>query len=201
MKTGLAHAVHVLQRDLVENHPDDAVRLLERMTAPEVADVLSRQPASVTVPVWERLSPDIGMAAMDRLPDHQAADLLHHIDPTRTAAMLSMRDAETRERFLKRLPESEANELREILAYPPDSAGALMDPRVLLLRPDTTVRESLARIRTLRRRSMRLLFVVDADNHLQGQVDIQDIATAGATTRLEEIQRPVRAVVTAIAPR
>jgi magnesium transporter len=48
---------------------------------------------------------------------------------------------------------------------------------------------------------MRLLFVVDADNHLQGQVDIQDIATAGATTRLEEIQRPVRAVVTAIAPR
>ena len=201
MKTGLAHAVHVLQRDLVENHPDDAVRLLERMTAAEVADVLSRQPVSVTVPVWERLSPDIGMAALDRLPDHQAADLLHNIDPTRTAAMLSMRDPETRERFLKLLPEPEANELRGILAYPPDSAGALMDPRVLLLRPETTVRETLARIRSLRRRGMRLLFVVDAENHLQGQVDIQDIATAATTTRLEEIHRPVRAVVTAIAPR
>ena len=201
MKTGLAHAVHVLQRDLVENHPDDAVRLLERMTATEVADVLSGQPVSVTVPVWERLSPDIGMAALDRLPDHQAADLLHNIDPTRTAAMLSMRDPETRERFLKLLPEPEANELRGILAYPPDSAGALMDPRVLLLRPETTVRETLARIRSLRRRGMRLLFVVDAENHLQGQVDIQDIATAATTTRLEEIQRPVRAVVTAIAPR
>ena len=201
MKTGLAHAVHVLQRDLVENHPDDAVRLLERMTATEVADVLSRQPVSVTAPVWERLSPDIGMAALDRLPDHQAADLLHNIDPTRTAAMLSMRDPETRERFLKLLPEPEANELRGILAYPPDSAGALMDPRVLLLRPETTVRETLARIRSLRRRGMRLLFVVDAENHLQGQVDIQDIATAATTTRLEEIQRPVRAVVTAIAPR
>ena len=201
MKTGLAHAVHVLQRDLVENHPDDAVRLLERLTAPEVADVLSRQPTSVTVPVWERLSPDIGMAALDRLPEHQAGELLHNIDPTRTAAMLSMRDPETRERFLKLLPESEANELRGILAYPPDSAGALMDPRVLLLRPDTTVRETLARIRALRRRGMRLLFVVDADNHLQGQVDIQDIATAAATARLEEIQRPIRAVVTAIAPR
>jgi magnesium transporter len=201
MKPGLAHAVHVLQRDLVENHPDDAVRLLERMTAPEVAEVLSRQPTSVTAPVWERLSPDVGMAAMDRLPDHQAADLLHNIEPTRTAAMLSMRDPETRERFLKLLPESEANELREILAYPADSAGALMDPRVLLLRPDTTVRETLGRIRALHRRGMRLLFVVDAGNHLQGQVDIQDIATAAATTRLEEIQRPIRAVVTAIAPR
>jgi magnesium transporter len=76
-----------------------------------------------------------------------------------------------------------------------------MDPRVMLLRRDTTVREVLVRIRASRRRATRRLFVVDADNLLEGQVDIQDVATASATTRLEEIQRPVRAVVNAVAPR
>jgi magnesium transporter len=99
------------------------------------------------------------------------------------------------------LPDKEANELRTILAYPADSAGALMDPRVMLLRADTTVREALARIRALRRRATRRLFVVDSENRLEGQVDIQDVATASATTRLEEIQRPVRAVVNSVAPR
>jgi magnesium transporter len=201
MKPGLANAIHALQNDLLENHPVDAVQLLERLPPAEVADVLSRHPISLTASVWERLSPDIGMGAIDALPENRAVEVLRHIDPSRAAALLSMRDPELRERYLVRLPDAEAAELRAILAYPADSAGALMDPRLLQLRADTTVREALARIRTLRRRGMRVLFVVDSGNRLEGQVDIQDIATATAGTRLEEIQRPVQALVNAIAPR
>jgi magnesium transporter len=201
MKTGLDHAIQALQRDLIENHPDDAVLLLERLTPTEIADVLSRHPISVCVSVWERLSPDIGVRTLDEIAENQAIEVLRTMDPSRAAAMLSMRDQEGREKYLANLPQAQAEELRAILTHPPDSAGALMDPRVLLLRADTTVREALSRIRGLRRRGVRMLFVVDADNHLEGQVDIQDIATASAATRLEEIQRPVRAMVNAVAPR
>jgi magnesium transporter len=201
MKPGLDNAIKVLQRDLVENHPDDAVQLLERLPPAEVASVLSRQPISVTVSVWERLSPDIGVRALDALPEPQVAEVLRSINLSRAAAMLSMHDPDAREKYLARLPQAHAGELRAILVYPADSAGALMDPRVLLLRADTTVQEALSRIRLLRRRGVRMLFVVDVDNRLQGQVDIQDVATASSTTRLDEIQRPVRAVVNAVAPR
>lgn len=201
MKPELDNAIQTLQRDLVENHPDDAVQLLERLPPAKVAGVLSRHPISVTVSVWNRLSPDIGIQAIDALPETQMAPVLRNMDPSRSAAMLSMRDPQAQENYLTRLPQADADELRAILAYPADSAGALMDPRVLLLRADTTVREALARIRALRRRGMRMLFVVDADNHLKGQVDIQDIATATAATRLEEIQHPVLAMVNAVAPR
>jgi magnesium transporter len=201
MKPGLANAVNALQRDLVENHPDAAVDLLERQSPAEVAAILARYPVSVTVRVWERLAPDISSRAIQALSETQALDVLRRMDPTRVAAMLAMRDHEWREKYLGMLAEGERNEVSAILSYPPDSAGALMDPRVLLLRADTTVREALARIRALRRRGIRRLYVVDANNHLEGQVDIQDVATATSTTRLEEIQRPVRAVVNAVAPR
>ena len=201
MKQGLSNAVHALQGDLVENYPDDAARLLERQSPIEIAEILSRYPASTTAPVWERLSPDIAIRVLESLDEVQSLEVLRSIDPTRSAAMLAMRDEEIRNRFLALLPDKEANELRTILAYPADSAGALMDPRVMLLRSDTTVREVLARIRALRRRATRRLFVVDSENRLEGQVDIQDVATASATTRLEEIQRPVRAVVNSVAPR
>jgi magnesium transporter len=201
VKPGLANAVHALHRDLIEDHPEDAVQLMERLPPAEVAEVLGRHPISVTVSVWEKLSPDIAVRAIETLSGNQASEVLRNMDPTRSAAMLSMRDAEAREAYLARLPQTDADELRAILTYPSDSAGALMDPRVLLLRGDTTVREALARIRALRRRGTRRLFVVDGDNRLQGQVDIQDVATATTTTRLDEIQRPVRAVVNAVAPR
>jgi len=115
--------------------------------------------------------------------------------------MLSLHDPEAREAYLALLSPTQVDELNAILTHPADSAGALMDPRVLLLRADTTVREALTRIRALRRRGVRMLFVVNAENRLEGQVDIQDLATATAATRLDEIQRPVRAVVNAVAPR
>ena len=201
MKQKLTNAINALQRDLVEGYPDDAVRLLERQSPEEVAEILGRLPVRETAAVWEQLSPDIGIRALEALETGKAVQVLRHINPTRTAAMLAMRDEKSREHYLAMLPEQEAQELRMILAYPAESAGALMDPRVMLLRRDTTVREALARIRASRRRATRRLFVVDADNRLEGQVDIQDVATAGATTRLEEIQRPVRAVVNAVAPR
>jgi magnesium transporter len=76
-----------------------------------------------------------------------------------------------------------------------------MDPRVLLFRAETPVRDALARIRGLGRRRMRMLFIVDEHNHLKGQVDIQDLAMESSSTRLEEIQRPVQAMVNAVAPR
>lgn len=201
MKAGLANAVHVLQRELVENHPDDAVRLLERESPGEVAELLGHHPVTATLAIWERLSPDIAVRALDTLSEAQSLEILRHMEPSRAAALLAMRDPEARERHLQRLPDAEAQELRAILSYPADSAGALMDTRILPLRSDTTVREALARIRALRRRGTRRLFVVDADNRLEGQVDIQDIATATANTHLEEIQRPVRAVVSALSPR
>jgi magnesium transporter len=201
MKPGLANAVHALQRDLFENHPNDAVALLERVPPQEIAKVLSGQPISLTMHVWERLSPDIGMRAIEALPEDRINEVLGHMEPSRAAALLSMRDTEARERYLGFLNESTAEELRAILAYPADSAGALMDPRALLLRADTTVREALTRIRALHRRGVRMLFVADAENRLEGQVDIQDVATASATTQLAEIKRPVRAVVNAVAPR
>jgi magnesium transporter len=201
MKHDIEKAVSLLQRDLIENHSEAAVQLLEKLNPEEVASVLSHHPVSVTTQVWERLSPDIGMKAINTLDEEQAVDVLDNMDPTRAAAFLSMTDPESRETYLELIPESDSLELREILSYPPDSAGALMDPRVLLLRPDTTVKEALSRIRSLRRRGMRMLFVVDSENRLVGHVDIQDIAMATGNTLLEEIQRPVRAVVNAIAPR
>jgi magnesium transporter len=201
MNPALENAAHVLQRDFIEHHLEDALKQIEKMSPRDIAEVLSKHAVTTTTPVWERLSPEIGMRALEILPIEDAVKILSALDPTRAVALLSMRDELTRENYLKQLPVAEANELRAILTYPRDSAGALMDPRVLLFRAETTVREALTRIRGLGRRRMRMLFIVDEHNHLKGQVDIQDLAMESSSTRLEEIQQPVQARVNAVSPR
>lgn len=201
MKPGLDNAAHILQRDFIEHHLVDAVQLVEKLSAQDIADVLSQHAVSITIPLWERLSPDIAMRAIELLPQEDAGKVLLALDPTRAVALISTRDEEAREKYLTQLPVSQADELRAIMAYPADCAGALMDPRVMLFRADTTVREALARIRALGRRRMRMLFIVDEENRLIGQVDLQDLATESSSTRLEEIQHSVQAMVSAVAPR
>jgi magnesium transporter len=201
MTTRHSRAVELLHRDLFENHPADAAQLLERLAPAQIAETLSHQSTAVAIPIWLRLSPDIAARTLNALPEEQAVAVIRQMEPNRAASVLALLDAEQRERYLGLLPEANAQELRGILSYPPDSAGALMDTRVLLLRPESTVREALARIRSLRRRRVRVLFVVDPEHRLQGTVDIQDLATATSTTRLGDLQRPVQAAVNAMATR
>ena len=120
MKPGLENASHVLQRDFIEHHLEDAVQLVEKMPARDIADVLSQHAITITKPLWERLSPDIGMQVIEIFPLEEAITVLRALDPTRVVSILSMRDVAIREKYLKQLPEDEANELRAILAYPRD---------------------------------------------------------------------------------
>jgi magnesium transporter len=194
-------ATRALHRDLIERHPADAVKLLERLTPAETAEILSLQPVETALPVWERMAPDLGAQVLEVLPAGAAAQVFERMDPSRAAALLSVMGREARDALLATLKPASAAELRLVLTHPEDSAGALMDPKVLLLRPETTVRQALSRIRGIRRRGVRVVFVVNEDNRLDGVVDIQDLATSRPTTRLEEIKRPVRAAVNALASR
>jgi magnesium transporter len=92
--------------------------------------------------------------------------------------------------------------VESLMAYPPDAAGRLMDPRVSSFRAELTAAAALERLKGFRKnRSLRELFLVDEEGRLAGRVDIQDLATAAPDERLQRIARPVAAAVLDAAPR
>jgi len=94
-----------------------------------------------------------------------------------------------------------AQELRTLMTYPPDTAGQLMDPRVLPFRADMTASEALERLRGLRRRTVRQIFLVDDDGRLSGRIDLQELALAEPAQRLHDMKRAISAAVDDLAPR
>jgi magnesium transporter len=153
------------------------------------------------VRVWQVLGPDVARAIAERLPESLALRLLSEAEPSASSAVIAQWDEAERERRLGMLEPQVAHELRELLRYPENSAGRLMDMDVNPLRAGLTVAQALSRLKSIRRRGLRELFVVDDAGLLVGRIEIQDLATAEPDLELRQIVRPLLAAVKALDPR
>jgi len=201
MSADTAAAVAALNLRFLLDYPREAARRIEAMPAGEVSALLAAQPVHAVVPVWHSLATDVEQAVFTALPEGRAAELLAEMEPARAAALLNRLGEEERERYKQLLSTQVAAEIRALMQYRPDSAGQLMDPRVLAYRGELTAQEALARLRQTKRRGLRELYLVDDDGRLDGRVYIQDLALADPDATLAQIARKISDVVQDTAPR
>lgn len=193
-------AVAALNRRYLLDYPHEAARQLESLSPEDGAAILALQPPHAVVRAWQSLGADVARAILERVPAELAKHLLSEAEPAAAAAALAQFGDEDRERRLASLDPQVAHELRELLRYPENSAGRLMDPNVTPVRAGLSVGQALARLRALKRHGLRELFVVDDEGHLTGRVEIQDLAVTEDARPLRDIVRPLAAAVTALDP-
>ena len=193
--TTVSEAEQRLQREFFSRYPLASIGPLEQMETADQIEIFERQPVPAMLPVWERLSPDIGRKLLNALPEAVATETVRGLEPTRVAHLLAGFDDDERERLLRLAGDRIAKEVREAMLYPPDCAGSLMDTRTRLFRDRSTVAQVLSRLREDRRPGRSGFFVVDPDNHLLGRVDMQDLALAGHGETVGDLVQPVEAFV------
>lgn len=89
--------------------------------------------------------------------------------------------------WLSLLSPSLVNELRELMLYPPDSAGSLMDTQVTTCRTDASAGEVLDHIRTITGRRILTVQAVDDQGFLKGVIPLQEVAVAPLHTKIMEL--------------
>lgn len=183
-------AARAMAHRFVELYPDEAAGRVEEMPAAETAALLERLPRHSAVSLLERLRPDHAAEVLGGAGEPVFQQLVPGLDPARAAGALARLEDEVREARLSLLPAEAAKELRELMRYPPDTAGGLMDPRVTTFRPEAVVRDALARIRKLSHKRISQVFVVDGEGRLAGAVDLQSLAVAEPKEQLSALMRP-----------
>lgn len=119
-------------RDLPENRQLDLARALDDE---RLADVL------------EELPEDDRVALVQKLGIERVVDVLEEMDPDDAADLLKELPNEQAQEIIEQLEPEDAEDLRRLLSYEDYTAGGMMTTEPILLSPDATVAEALARVR------------------------------------------------------
>jgi magnesium transporter len=194
MSNGEDRAYAALARVVLERHPGDAARIFESTPDEETVRFLAGEPASRVLPSFDALTPDRAARVLATMEVGAAARLLQLMEPQRAASLAARMDQEPREERLRALPETLAAEIRELASYGPETAGALMDPRVTSFPQEATVRDVVRRLRTFRNRRIRDVFLVDSEGRLAGLVTLVDVVLASTGEKLANLRRDTPSV-------
>lgn len=186
--------VAVLAQAYLRQFPDEAARYVESAPLQEAVTLLQAEPTPHAVTVIERLASNIAADVLQAASREEARRILVAMDPVRAAATISWLDEPTRDALLEGIGARAARELRAMAAYPPQTAGRLMDPRVIGLREGTTAEEALQRLRGVRRRQVSDVFLTGPDGRLVSRVRLQDLAVAGPLETLDALAEPAVSV-------
>lgn len=201
MAADTASAVAALNHRFLRDHPREAARELERLPPETAAPALADTPVALLRAVWEYLAPDAAEVLLLRMPEATALALLAELEPGTAAALLDRMDGERRAGYLSAMDQSLAREMQRLLDYPVDSAGRLMDARVMAMAGTTRADQALQRMRRLRPAAARFVYVIDDDSRLRSAVAIQDLALAPEDASLESLAHPLPVALSALDPR
>lgn len=164
--------------------PEHRLPILTLLSPAEAAEVFSHLEEAEQAELLEALPPWRVKELLEELSLDDLADTINAVEeensPEAAEALLRQLDPETRA------------EVEELAEYQEDQAGGIMTSEYIAVRDYMRVEEVF---RFLRREApdaeqIYVIYVVDAEGHLQGVLTLRDLIVADPKTRVSEIMNP-----------
>lgn len=186
----------------IDSFPQEATEVLESTPVDEITQLLKSENPQRAARILGRISTALATAALAGLGPDVTRRILSAMDPVSAALLLGSLDADSRERQLNELGEPLARELRDLMSYPPASAGSLMQPRATSFPASMTVKQALRRLRRYQGRDTSVLVVIDDEGKLAGLLELVELVQAPRSKRIDSLVRITNPVsVNAVTPR
>jgi magnesium transporter len=143
----------------------------------------------IAADVFDALDPVEQRELLDDLRSPEVRRLIDEMEPDDRVRLLDEMPAIVARKMLFELSPQERDMTSVLLGYPPESAGRMMSPHFLELRPEADVEGALATIREHGREieALSILPVRDSKRRLEGAVRLEDLVRADPAELVADI--------------
>ncbi len=187
--------------------PEDTAYTISHLSGPNqtrMLAILSQQDAALAADLMEHFVDEYAADMIEELEPHQAAAIVEEMDSDEQADVLAELDEEDVEAILRHMEPAAAEEARDRLEFPHDTAGGLMISELLAYRQELTIDDVLADMRDNRDEyadhEIRYVYVVDDGDKLVGVLPMRHIPLLPRRQPLREVMRRDPLAVPPLAP-
>ena len=200
-KDSLESILENIKNCLFLGHKNEACGNLTDLHPAEISQVLSSINDKDRSLLWEEIDSDTKGDILKELSDNVKESLLRSMSSEQIVVSIRPMDTDDLADIVPFLPESALHNLlltldnkhrenlRQILSYPHNTAGGLMNTDILTIRPNVSVRAVIRYLRLLGSipEDTDQLFVVDRDFKYIGSIHISVLLSSVANTQIEKL--------------
>jgi magnesium transporter len=192
--------IEILLRD---NRTDELRQLLDTLSPGEVARALSRLDDDLQLGLLTSLHPEAAADLIEELDDAQGSDLIEDLPADHAAAIIDEMESDHRadllgemtdrdaQAIMSHMDPEEAEDVRTLLTYPPDTAGGIMVTEYVAYPDHLTVGDVLNDLRanaeTYSDYGVQYAYVESKNGRLIGVLRLRDLVLSPSETPLTTV--------------
>ncbi|MFA7099454.1 MAG: magnesium transporter [Eubacteriales bacterium] len=169
-----------LKAFLAEETPQDIAASLSETDEKQLPIVFRVLPKELAAETFVEMDPDKQRLLIRSFTDTQLKQIFDELYFDDTVDIIEEMPANVVKRILKSADADARRQINELLHFPEDSAGSIMNTEYVTLRPAMTVEEAILRIRRtgINKETIYTCYVTSPDRILLGVVSVKDLLTS-----------------------